>query len=86
MSTEIDLIRAQVQQVLERASADPDYLERLQTEPETTLVEAGVPAEATADLIAELGEDDVAGYIRCDRYTCFFSISACGCWCIPATN
>ena len=86
MSNELDQIRAQVTQVLERAGADPEYLERLQTEPEATLIEAGVPADATADLIAELGDDDVAGYMRCDRYTCFFSISACGCWCIDPTN
>ena len=86
MSTEIEQIRAQVTQVLERAGADPAYLERLQADPEATLIDAGVPADATADLIAELGDDDVAGYMRCDIYTCFFSISACGCWCIDPTN
>jgi hypothetical protein len=86
MNAEIDHIRTQVQHVLEHATADPDYLERLQTQPEATLVEAGIPADATAELIAEFGEDDVAGYLRCDRYTCWFSVSACGCWCIPATN
>lgn len=87
--TQVEQIRAQVQQVLDRAQADSGYYEQLKSNPEATLIAAGVPAEATPDLIAELaGEDEVSGYMRCDRYTCFFDItlSTCGCWTIGGTS
>src|SRR5207237_9831051 len=87
--TQLDDIRAQVQEVLDRAQADSAYFEQLKNDPQATLVAAGVPAEATPDLIAELaGEDEVSGYMRCDRYTCIFDItmSTCGCWTIGGTS
>ena len=87
--TQVEQIRAQVQQVLDRAQADSSYYEQLKNNPEATLIAAGVPAEATPDLIAELAsEDEVSGYMRCDRYTCFFDItlSTCGCWTIGGTS
>jgi hypothetical protein len=87
--TQVEQIRAQVQQVLDHARADSAYFAQLRDTPEATLVAAGVPAEATPDLIAELaGGDEVSGYMRCDRYTCFFdlTISGCGYWSIDATN
>ena len=87
--TQVEQIRGQVQQVLDRARSDSAYFDQLKRDPEATLVAAGVPSEATPDLIAELsGDDEVSGYMRCDRYTCFFDItlSTCGDWTIGGTS
>jgi hypothetical protein len=72
LSTQIEQIRDQVKQVLARANADSAYFAQLQSDPAGTLVAAGVPAEATPDLLGAEPEADheVFGYV-CTITQCF---------------
>ena len=69
----MDDVRAHAQAIVERAKSDLEFRERLQSDPEGTLKEAGFDDGAIGDLTAEFAE--VEGHARC-TYTCLISI--CG--------
>jgi hypothetical protein len=50
--------------IAERAAGDPEFLAKLQTDPEETLIEAGLHESAVGDFMREAGlSPEVAGYI-----------------------
>jgi hypothetical protein len=63
-SSHQDRIRQKALEIAERASRDPAFMERLKSDPEETLLEAGLPEMAVADYIREAGlTAEVGGYI-----------------------
>jgi len=61
---EIRQTRAVVDQVVGRFHSDPEYAKRFRGDPVGALLAAGIPPNATLDILREEGADaaDVAGY------------------------
>ena len=94
--TSAEQVRARAFQVLERAKADPEYLQRLKDDPETALQAEGFSTSQAGQLIGELGLAEVQGYLgdyaaEMCQYTCDYSCSGGTCmvtYCanMPATG
>lgn len=61
---EVDQVRSQAQQIVERAKADTAFKQQLKGNPEGALEAAGFPNNHIGEFARELGGDqaDVAGY------------------------
>jgi len=84
MRAEIDVeaVRSTARSIVDRAKADPDFLQQLKDDPEGVLLEAGLHERALADFMAEQGlEPQVQGYRGfdddhgCNDFTCWIT------WC-----
>lgn len=65
MSESIEYIREKASAILTRMKADPEFKKQVEQNPESTLVSAGLPADAVIDFLEEtqLGASDVQGYM-----------------------
>jgi len=75
-------IRARAFQVLDRAKADPEYLQRLKDDPETALQAEGFSTSEAGQLIGELGLAEVQGYLsgaEICQFTCDYSCNGGTC-------
>ena len=60
----VDEIRAVAASIAARAAGDPEFLAKLHSDPEQTLIEAGLHESAIGDFMSEAGfTPEVAGYI-----------------------
>lgn len=60
----IEEIRRKTREIAERARNDSSYMDRLRSDPEATLHEAGLHESAVGDFMREEGlEADVVGYM-----------------------
>jgi len=83
MRSEIDVeaVRSTARSIVDRAKADPDFLQQLKDNPEGVLVESGLHERAIADFMSEQGlEPQVRGYDPrgdhgCNDLTCWIT------WC-----
>ena len=87
MRTEIDVeaVRSTARSIVDRAKADPDFLQQLKDDPERVLVEAGLHERALADFMSEQGlEPEVRGYRGdheggCNDLTCWITLCPASC-------
>ena len=81
--TTLEKVRQNAQEILDRAKQDEDFLHQLKNDPRETLRTAGFPDEGAIDFGLEISaNDEVHGYMLCDRITCIIS------WCgyVPLTR
>jgi hypothetical protein len=76
----MDDVRRKAQAIIDRAKADPTFVQQVKATPEVALVEAGLAERAVHDFMAEQGyQPEVVGYAYCSTscvdLTCI--ISAC---------
>jgi hypothetical protein len=75
--TTLEKVRQNAQDILERARNDEAFLQELKDDPQAAISAAGFPEDGAFDFGRELGqENDVQGYMLCDRYTCL--VTLCG--------
>ena len=77
-SSDVEEARKKSQAILDRATSDESFRQKLSDDPEGTLRAEGLPDEAIIDFVRETELGDVAGYMRivdCG-FTC--NISTCG--------
>jgi len=88
MSTEIDVeaVRSTARGIVDRAKAEPEFLQQLKDDPERVLVESGLHQRAIADFMSEQGlEPEVRGYWGdhddhgCNDFTCWLTRCASSC-------
>lgn len=67
--SEVEQVRTQAQQIVQRASADVAFKQQLKDDPEAALETAGFPEKYIGEFTRELtgGEGEVSGYCS---YTC----------------
>jgi hypothetical protein len=64
MAQSIEQAREAATKIASRISTDPEFRAQVVNDPESTLVAAGLPAEAVADFLAEESASaDVKGYL-----------------------
>jgi hypothetical protein len=71
-------VRAKIDALIARARADDAFAFELTNAPEATLQAEGFGGEVLEVMAGELGNDDVAGYVRCDRISCL--LTSCTFW------
>ena len=85
----IDEIRGKLQQVLDQAKGDDNFLNEFKANPQGTLENGGLDADAARYLVDQelnFSGDDVSGYMKCsmtcDRWSCIAT------WCnyVPYTG
>ena len=85
----IDDIRGKLQQVLDQAKGDANFLTEFKANPQATLENGGLEAAAAKHIVDQelnFSGDDVSGYMRCtmtcDRWSCIAT------WCanVPYTG
>jgi hypothetical protein len=82
MSTlDMQAVRRQAQEIVDRAKADPAFEQQLKDDPDTTLVGLGFPEREIPDFLQEQGlQPEVAGYIQCADFTCWSSNCPASCF------
>jgi hypothetical protein len=75
MAQSIEQAREAATKIASRINADPEFRAQVVNDPESTLVAAGLPAEAVADFLAEENSSaDVSGYLVSDcTLTCILT-------------